>query len=99
MNALKIADRKTEVEKHVRAAALRHQAGVYILATSIQGSLMAAAHTTREAAMAAAVEFVQGEARTQFSGSLEEQYERARRHVVGQGGQMEIIASRIFGAA
>lgn len=49
--------------------------------------------------MAAALEWVESEARTQFSGSLEEQYERARRHAVGRGGQMEIIASRIFGAA
>lgn len=58
---------------------------------------MAAAHTTREVAMIAAVEFVQDQAETRLTGSLEERYENARHYVVGQGGQMEIIMSPIWG--
>ena len=71
-------------------------AGVFILTTCVQGSLMAAAYTTRESAMATAVEFAQGEAETRLSGSLAERYEKARRHVEEQGGQIDIIVSPIF---
>ncbi len=74
-----------------------HLGGVYVLVTSVQGSLMAAVHTTREGAMAAAVDWVEGEAETRLSGSLDEQYEKARRYLIGQGGQMKIIVSPIFG--
>ena len=70
---------------------------LYVLVTSVQSSLMAAIHTTRESTMAAAVDWVEGEAETRLTGSLVERYERARQHVVGQGGQMEIILSPIFG--
>ena len=72
-------------------------AGVFILTTCIQGSLMAAAHTTRERAMEAAVDWAEGDTETMLSGRLEERYEQARRHVEGQGGRMEIIGSPIFG--
>jgi hypothetical protein len=76
-----------------------HSGGVFILVTSVQGSLIAAVHTTRESAMAAAVGGVEGEAETRLSGSLEERYEKARCHVEGQGGQMEITKSLLFGQA
>lgn len=68
--------------------------GVHV--TSVQGCLMAAVHTTRDSAMAAAVDWVKSDAETWFSGSLAERYERAQLYVVGQGGQMEIIGSPIF---
>lgn len=97
MNALKTADEKTEVKEHVRAAALRHQASVYILVTSVQGSLMAAAHTTREAAMIAAVDWVEAEAETRLTVSLDERFQQAHRHVIGQGGQMAVLVTPIFG--
>jgi len=71
-------------------------AGVFILTTCVQGSLMAAAYTTRESAMEAAVGWVEGEAETILSGSLGKRYEQAWRHVEGQGGQMEIILSLVF---
>jgi len=58
---------------------------------------MAAAHTTREGAMAAAVEWVASEAETRLSGLLAERYEKARRFVVGRGGRMEIVESLPFG--
>lgn len=58
---------------------------------------MAAAHVTREGAMTAAVAWVEVEAETRLNGSLEERYEKARRHVEGQGGRMEIIVSLLFG--
>jgi len=74
-----------------------HLNSVFILTTCVQGSLMAAAHATRESAMAAAVEWVEGDAETRLGGSLEGRYEQARRHVEGQGGQMEIIRSPILG--
>ncbi len=66
---------------------------VYILVTSVQGSLMAAVHTTRESAMAAALDWVEGEAETRLSESLAERYETARRFVEGHGEKMEIIIS------
>lgn len=91
----KNADEKEAVRKNPSVEL--HSGGVLILVMSVQGILMAAAHTTRESAMAAAVEWVAGEAETRLSGSLEGRYEQARRHVEGQGGQMEIIRSPVFG--
>ena len=75
----------------------RQTGRVSVLITLVDDAIMAAAHPTRESAMTAAVEFVQDEAETRLSGSLAERYERARRHVVEQGGRMDIIASPIFG--
>lgn len=91
-----ISDEQQAVGKN--PAVVLHSGGVFILVTSVQSCLMAAAHTTRESAMAAAGEWVEGEAETRLTGSLDERYEKARQHVVGQGEQMEIILSPIFGS-
>ena len=86
-----------QAETDQRASDLRTD-NLYVLVTSVQGSLMAAVHTTREGAMAAAVDWVQGEAETRLTGTLIERYERARRFVKGQGGRMEIILSPVWTA-
>src|SRR5579875_2880653 len=84
VDELKTADGKAGMERRSSKTTRSHHAGVYILVTSVQGRLMAAAYATRDSAMAAAVEFVQAEAETWLTGSLAERYERARRHVEGQ---------------
>lgn len=73
------------------------QAGrVYVLVTVVDDAIMAAVHATREGAMTAAVDWVQGEAETRMDGGLDERYEKAQRHVERQGGQMEIVSSPLF---
>ena len=69
----------------------------HILVTVVNASMMAASYTTRETAMATAVDWVEGEAETRLLGSPEVRYKEARRFVEGQGGQMEIIVSLIWG--
>lgn len=51
----------------------------------------------KSTAMAAAVDWVEAEAETRLTGSLDELYQQARRHVKRQGGQMEIVMSPVWG--
>ncbi len=69
---------------------------VHILVTSVVGSLVAAAHTTCQGAMAAAVNWVEGVAETRLNGSLKERFERACRHMAGQGERIKIVSNPIL---
>ena len=92
MDELKTTYQQTETDKPTEI----QTAGVFLLTTCVQGSLIAS-HQTREGAMAATVDWMEGEAETRPSGSLAVQYEMPRRQVGGQDGKMKLVWPPIFG--
>lgn len=62
----------------------------YTLMTTLNGAAMSAEFVTIEAAMEAAIGWVEAQAETRLCGDLRMRWARARSWWVGQGGTMEI---------
>ena len=63
----------------------------YMLVSTMLGDKMSKSYPTEQAAMKAAVDFVQGFSGTIYRGSLFGRWEMARTWWTWQGGEMEII--------
>ena len=63
----------------------------YMLVSTMLGDKMTKSYPTEQAAMKAAVDFVQGFSGTIYRDSLFGRWEMARTWWAGQGGKMEII--------